>query len=306
MKIYELYGRREDRVPECTPYAFYRVALAQFEFRLLCGKPSNLNTLETGEFGLFYRPRMDIEERDIVKMMRINFSPFVNLISAIGTFEYNGDVYHTLCPTDLTLGILYSNLRHVVDTMSNPLTPQPIGQAFYDACPLPFPVWNQPARIGIRRRADGQPPVDPGFPLLLNAGDYFPAGYAIEDFERDVHRVRNFISFATRKECKLVSEGAAIDFDAPGHHRVLVSNDAVGLKNPDRIGEHDWSREALPEGDLSSFWSRVRLPPADMFMGVLNLAGERRADAGNAFALRSPLIAKSQCKHRWVTLMDNG
>lgn len=202
-KIYELYGRRPDRVPECTPYAFYRVSLAQYEYRLLCGRSAQVNTLGI-DAGLFYRPRLTIEERDVIKAMAVTFSPLTNLIAGIGNFEYEGEAYYVKCPDDYVLGILFSNLRTIVERISNPATPQAERQRFYDLNPLPFAAWNQPQRAGVRRRADGQIPADPGFPLLLNPGDFMPDGYDIDDFERDVHRVKNFISFVARKEIKLM------------------------------------------------------------------------------------------------------
>lgn len=56
-KVYELYGRRPELIPECSPYAFYRVSLAQFDYRLICARSSQVNTLGI-EAGLFYRPRL--------------------------------------------------------------------------------------------------------------------------------------------------------------------------------------------------------------------------------------------------------
>lgn len=122
-KIYELYGRRPDRIPECSPYAFYRVSLAQFEYRLLCGKASQINTLGI-DAGLFYRPRLDIEHRDVVKSAALTFSPLANMIAGVGNFEYEGESYYVKCPADQILGILFSNLDTVVTAMANPATPR--------------------------------------------------------------------------------------------------------------------------------------------------------------------------------------
>lgn len=122
--------------------------------------------------------------------MDVTFSPLVNLIAGIGSFEYEGEAYYVKCPNDDILGIMFSNLRTIVERYVNPLTPRLERQQFYDLCPLPFANWNQPQRAGVRRRADGQQPVDPGFPVLLNPGDFMPADYGIEAFERDVHQVK--------------------------------------------------------------------------------------------------------------------
>lgn len=119
--------------------------------------------------------------------------------------------------------------------------------------PLPFANWNQPQRAGIRRRRDAAP-EDPGFPMLLNPGEFMPAHYGIEEFEHDVHRVRNFISFVARKEKKMLSEGASIDYSAPGHQRILVNNDAAGLRNPDRLFQAQWANSC------SSFSYKVQKP----------------------------------------------
>lgn len=197
---------------------------------------------------LFYRPRLDIEHRDVVKSMAVTFSPLANLIAGVGNFEYEGEAYYVKCPADDVLGILFSNLERVVDVYANPATPQPVRQQFYDLCPLPFANWNQPVRAGVRRRQDGQLPPDLGFPVLLNPEDFWPAGYDINAFEHDVHQVKNLISFVARKEIKMLREGASIDYEAAGHQRILVSNSAIGLRNPDRMFQGQWADEDLPQG----------------------------------------------------------
>lgn len=237
--------------------------------------------------------------------MAVTFSPLANLLAGVGNFEYESESYYVKCPNDRILGILFSNLEATVQAVANPATPQAERQQFYDLNPLPFANWNQPVRAGVRRRQDGQVPVDPGFPVLLNAADYWPAGYDIDAFENDVHQVKNFISFVARKEIKMLQEGAIIDFESTGHQRILVSNSAEGLRNPDRMFQNQWADEDLPQGDLSAFWTPVTLKSQDFFMGTMNLVGERRPGVGDAFAFRSPLIARGQARHRWTTLVDN-
>lgn len=236
--------------------------------------------------------------------MAVSFSPLTNLLDGIGSFEYENEAYYVKCPNDKILGILFSNLREAVERVANPETLQADRQAFYDLNPLPFANWNQPARAGVRRRHD-QPVVDPGFPLLLNPGEFMPPGYGVEDFEHDVHQVKNLISFVARKEVKMLSAGALINYEASGHQRILVSNNATGIRNPVWMFAADWGNEQLPQGDLDSFWTPVTIKSRDFFMGAMNLVGEYRPGVGDAYAFRSPLIARGLAKHRWTTLIDN-
>lgn len=143
------------------------------------------------------------------------------------------------CPTDDVLGILFSNLQRVVDLVANPAAPHAARQQFYNLNPLPFANWNQPARVGNSRRQDGQPPQDPGFPVLLNPQDYWPAGYNIEMFEHDVHQVKNFISFVARKEIKML---ITFKNSEPIEHFVRHMNNLFDVFNSRNMKQFDYKQ----------------------------------------------------------------
>ncbi|CAG9571807.1 unnamed protein product [Danaus chrysippus] len=141
------------------------------------------------------------------------------------------------------------------------------------------------------------PPLEQSPPHPLPAHQYLP--HHSSPPHKELHIV------VTRKEKKMLRESALIDYESAGHQRVLVSNSAEGLRNPDRMFQNQWAGENLPQGDLSAFWTPVTLKSQDFFMGTMNLVGERRPGVGDAFAFRSPLIARRQARHRWTTLIDN-
>lgn len=77
-------------------------------------------------------------------------------------------------------------------------------------------------------------PHENQFPLLLNPDDFITPDYDIVGFERHVHQVKNFISSVARKEIKMLSKGASIDYETHGHQRMLVSNNVVMKASADR------------------------------------------------------------------------
>ncbi|CAF4823516.1 unnamed protein product [Pieris macdunnoughi] len=262
------------RIPECTPYAFYRVTLAQFEYRLLKAKCYlSYNT----DDALFYRPRLTMDIRSLIESIWFTCLPVGKIIAGIGTVNYKGKVFYPRCLKDNVLGILYSNLKEIVTAMANPNTPPESRRAFYELNPLPFAKWNQPQR----KRGD-QPPLVDLDPLLLNPDDFMPPEYGDDDFANDVHCVQDFISFLNREAYLCTGRIPIQDYEAPGHQSILVSNYATGLRNPDKQFQNQWADEGMPQGDLDEFWAPENLSKEDFQMGIAILVGESRPDMAEA------------------------
>ncbi|XP_022122046.2 uncharacterized protein LOC110997957 isoform X1 [Pieris rapae] len=300
-QVYALYGQEVpectpcENVPKCTPYAFYRVTLAQFEYRLLMAK-RYLNH-DTGNDALFYTPHLTLDIRSVIQSISFTFLPVSKIIAGIGTVTYNGQVFYPRCLKDSVLGILYSNLKEIVTAMANPNSPTESRRAFYDLNPLPFAKWNQPHQTG----GDQPPLVDLDHPLLLNPDDFMPPGYGVDDFVNDVGCVLDFISFLKRKELRCIGQIPIQDYESPGHQSILVSNYATGLRNPDKKFQNQWADEGMPQGGLDCYWSHDKLSQQDFYMGMTILVGESRP-GGHPY--RASIMGRYEVSHRsWIALL---
>lgn len=278
-KAYSLYRN----IPLCTPWAFYRVSLGQVELKLLSAMKSQVLAAGFGQDNLFTRPRMSNDFKDLIRSTPVNIAPIANTIHAIGNFECTGKQFYVKPLNHPCLGILLSNLRNVVEMMSNANTPIAVRRDFYDHNPLPFAEWTLPAAEDERRRRRipaGAAAGNPNHPLLLNADAIMPPDYGVADLEDDINHYQNFVSHLGRKNSSMLSGPCAIDYDGSGQRRQLTSNYCTGLRNPPTynvgrpLGAEEYAAGPPPTGNLDEFWASEALDANEMFVGALNLLGE--------------------------------
>lgn len=301
-------------IPQCSVYELYRLSLAQLELKLIKSVRSQSQPYPTNN-DQYYKPMLDLEFRESIEGMSVNFGPIAAIINAIGSFVYGETTYYPRLPVMEELIpqpqlIVLSNLRRVVNLLSNRATPHNSRLYFYNVSPLPGAIWGPDPirRAGQRRRVDDQ--HHPDFPLLMNPEDFMPQEYDIQDLDQDINRVKNFINFCSRKSIKYVENGSAISYDskAAGLKTMLVTNYIHELRNPeavmDREGHINYAEMSLPVGGLCQYWSDVKIDNITAFLGALHVLGEIPVHQApfETYGVRALEHCRCRYDHRWVSM----
>lgn len=245
------------KLPPCTVYQLYRVALAQFEFRV---SQSTHNTYlpENCSLTTYTRPSFSVEMSDILLSMPVNFNLIANIINAVGVLTFGEVTYYPKIP-NLPFNpccVSFSNLRATVMAMANPRHNRVERTDFYNNNPIPGAIWR-----GIEPPQGRQAQFVPD-PVLMNPDQIMPAHYDHTDFQTDVAEVMNLLDVCARKKSNYVNLDIKLNYMSPGQKTLLVSNNMRGdlrIKQPhlDNGGAIDWKHTNLPSGALRKFWCSV-------------------------------------------------
>lgn len=310
IKIHQTY----QNVPACSVYEAYRVSLSQVSYRLQVARRDQICNAIIDE-NLYVRHRLNSDQQESMMGMKINLGPIANIINAIGNQEIMGTSFYFRIPReDIALPhcVTFENLRDTVQALSNPATPQEIRLHFYLNNPLPGARWGpQPRAPRGQRPLLGVEDVNhPQWPILLNPQDFWPDDYGQADFEDDISRLQNLLTWCSRKSVKYYNAESRLEYGAPGVQSALVSNYCMNMRNPSFIYDgHDqvnWNDCSLTAGILNEFWSPETLDNLAAFLGALILVGEippGRTD--DPYGIRGESRSKIGFSHKWTVLLNN-
>lgn len=261
-------------LPPCTVYQLYRVALAQFEFRVSQSLHNNyLPTTCPKED--YVQPIFSTEMTDLLLSIQVNFNLIANIINAAGVFSFDVTYYpripnlpnHPCCLTT-------TNLRATVVALANPRFDRAERVRFYQNNPIPGAIWQGVVPPSGRRLADFE--IDP---ILANPNQIMPARYTPRDLQKDIAAMQDLLDVCARKKSKYVNLDVKINYSSPGQKTLLTSNKMRGdlrILQPSVNRENviDWKTTDLPSGSLNEFWCSVPIEPTAMFVGALQLMGE--------------------------------
>ncbi|CAH0730534.1 unnamed protein product, partial [Brenthis ino] len=253
-------------------HAFYRVALAMVETKLYTQFKMR-TALPYSSFG-FGEINLPADLRDRCLGVKTHFLGFVNYLNSIGNLTV-GDTPHYVgvpiaqTPFTITLG----NLRTAVDAAFN--GPPEVRVNLYAHNPFPFAVW------GFDNEEN---------PVLANAANIMPAGYAMNEFLQDVEVCQQYFELVNRKYPKRVS--AAVNYELEGHKSILVSCQG-DIRCADHVEDGVHTRPYI-EGDVKEFWpSEPSTSDQDFYYSSLTMVGRVPEEDAHVdgFAVRSPVGA---------------
>lgn len=249
-------------------YQLYRVALAAFECKVkivnrgITSIESNVDDYQES------RQNEDfvVAAKGIVAMP----DQLSSVINAIGKVKHFDSVYvPKIGRNQLTVGgqfipqseqVTYSNLRRVIEALSNPETPQVTRTRFYRNNPIPGAIWNGA----------------PNNPILVNGDEIMPEGYTTENLMDDIEDIHSKIIFMNRKGPKYFTQ--PIGYEIDGTKSMLVCNKQESLRACDRNpGEEleEYYRRIRVEGNVEEYFNLVHLTTGEQMNGNLTLLGEQ-------------------------------
>lgn len=295
--------------------ALYRVSLFMYEFKISCA--SSVSSARNAPGPNFLSFDIPADTIRVLGQLGVNFTPIINLLSSIGVLHAFNTTFVPHHPMSTVIDgvrqieptmITASNLRETVEAMANPVTNQATRQWFYDHNPLPNARWNVPAR---RRDADGQPVLDPGFPVLMNADEIMPANFMVQNLREDVNLLQDALELIGRKYPKYVHLGR-IDFSGSGNYSMLVSNQPGDVKCGDLIWNNvnqvlipDYQNSPAIVGGSQHFWSIDKLSEPEFYTGVLHLLGEFPQNPPVTFSVRRLEVSKQESEHTFADALGN-
>jgi len=312
-KFARLNIRGIDFHPLCC--ALYRISLLLYEIKITNARSQAAFRNAPHGFENF---DVDTEIIRVIGQLGAGFAPLVNLISSIGVLHAFNTTFIPRHPVATAINavrqiepsmITHSNLRDTVVAMANAATNRDTRMWFYNHNPLPNARWSERNR---RRDADGEPAVDPNFPLLLNADEIVPAIYEAAQIREDVAMIQDSLEMIGRKYPKYVHVGR-IDFSGSGNYSMLVSNEQSDLRCSDLVWQqraNEWvteygtSTECLEGGD-QTFWSLDKLADPEFYSGVLHLLGELPQIPPETFSVRSKYAKKQDASHTFADALGN-
>nr|XP_018905293.1 PREDICTED: uncharacterized protein LOC109035912 [Bemisia tabaci] len=319
--LYGKFGRLLQSIQiEASPYQLYRLSLMQLEYRLC--KVMGQQTEMINSYDLLPSKTLDLDYQITAKNLPFNLSPIANLIMSVGNFELNEKTYYPIIAPHVTdekkrfipepTTVTFSNLRKVVEYLSDPLTDKHVRQMFYDHCPLPCALWG-PKPI-LERRPNGTPFERPhhDFPLLLNPDDFIPKDYYQQQMvKKDVQDVTELFTNVERKYPKLISS-CEIDYESEGCTSLLTCNKLENLRTQDVSfisGKPDLSSiKGGFDGEITGFWSPEVTSGEHLCLGAIKLLGEQRLHTPpkyleKAYAVRAESAAGYVVAFSYTTIL---
>lgn len=265
------------RVENPTCYSVYRVALLQFEAKVMRTQealplPHSNSTL----------CRTDLIDSSLARRARINvvtLKPLADIINQIGILKFNDAIYVPAQSLDqynsegefipYAHNVTFSNLRKTVEALASPHTRLAVRRAFHLNSAIPGAIWNND--------------------LLLNPDDIMPPVYGEDEVMADIELLAPWMVQVQTHVPKLLGR---VDHSLhPGDVSLLISNSMGNVKVTDR---HEgeclnvyYSRNHL-EGNVINYHSLAKTPAASKIKGMLGLLGEVPAKLNVAYPLFIP------------------
>jgi len=302
----ECYKRAVTQQPRaetvCNVNQLYRVSLAQHELQI--------DQAERNVQGLtdsVKRPKQDTflpdDLRQQVTSQPQTFSLIANLVNSTGNFDYQGQKFSVFVPPMKTVDVeapaqpvettpkrvarprvrlvpdpylvTLTNLREVVEALSDPRTPQNERSYFRRNNPLPGAKWNDED-------------------LLINPNEIISPHYSRRELREDCAALKSMLGLIGSKMASLLGD---CNLDGLGSVSQLVS----AYKENFSL---DGTVMNLPSNER--FRSSRPLEDQEFISGVMHLLGEYPHEPPDitAFSLREPSIAVGFLDVDWAGMID--
>nr|QYW05750.1 MAG: coat protein [Partitiviridae sp.] len=252
-------------IPTPNLYSLYRVTMAVLEAKIQSLKQNYPIPPRFSDEVAYLNNSADFERvcRSVIFLPK----PLTTIVNSVGIVKNRNSIYIPVFNRDYNdssdrfvptpEGVRFSNLRKVVETLSDVNTPMQYRETFYERNCIPGAIWSEQK-------------------LLLNADEIIPAGYSHDDLSRDGIRVTPWMSNVQKHVPKLVGE--TVNFESTGRRSLFICNDQETLRLPDRLMNESidsYVQRAIPEGNIKTFHSPYEITAAERLDGQLCLLGER-------------------------------
>lgn len=250
-------------------YRYYRVHLAMIEARVLETRQSASAP---------YQPKIAVDKRRIdpafMKVVHtVKAIPDLTrrILEACGPTESASKYYVPAFAAarrdeNRVLKVLpgevrYSNLREVVECLSDRRYSIELRRNFYARNPIPGAIWE------LGNNND---------PVLMNPNEIIPIGFTLDDLQVDVNHLNTMMTWMQGKMEKFVSVGV-FNYTRKGEVSMLMSNGEDNLRFPDRNhGEAlvEYYNRLNLEGNIQDYWACEHMTKSEELIGQLGLLGE--------------------------------
>lgn len=249
-------------------YQMYRISLAAFECKVKIVN-RGVQVMESNPDDYFESRQSEdfvVAAKGLVAVPD-QISSIINSIGVIKNYDAkfipkigrdNHSVDHQLIPQSEQ--VTYSNLRRVVEALSDANTPQAVRARFYRNNPIPGAIW---------RNA----PLDP---ILVNPDEIMPDGYGNQELMDDIQTMHAKLMFLNKKGPKYFTQ--PIGYDVEGQKSMLICNRQGTLRAMDRLLDEnlaDYYVRLRVEGDVDEFFNLIHLTTGEQMNGSLSLLGEQ-------------------------------